>query len=591
MKYLKRSLKLTCLIGILWIIPITVTLGQTLQYLDVFCGLQQPLEMVLDDSGNVYITGMLKESVDFDPGPGVSMAYWNPNFAWMYLAKYAPNGSFVWGFTLPIGQSLLDDVYPYALAVDNAGSVYVSGVFTENGLDMDHGPGSYIIATYNPIPPYTSHFYAKYNNTGQLSYAYGLGTISFVSSIVTDDDCNVYLSGCTDDDVDFAPPTINVTVEGQKDRCLIKTDSSSNVLWVKVFYGKSGFDCSSRIAMDSNGDLVVASRLITFHDFDADSAVVTVAGSYHPAWIAKYDTSGSFIWVKILLNNQNSTCAIIPTKIVCDNKSNIFVVGSYLGQYCDFNPDSTNIALAPNNGLNDVFISSYDSNGNFRWVATNGSAGEEQTYSMSINDDGYSFWSCTSFNDSIDVDPSTNVHYIFQTVPQSITPNQENYTIVLDSLGQFVDVVTIAGDYHQSHHLNGLMHNGDLILAGGFQSPVDFDPGPAVVDAGACALGYFIVNYGSQFVGVEEYSIVQGLTVYPNPTTQSVSIEFTLNKTEHTRVELYNIHGKLQRVLFNKTPSGNQIKINEGISDLANGIYFLSVQTGSGKSTVKFVKM
>ncbi|MFH1514383.1 MAG: hypothetical protein ABIG42_02875, partial [bacterium] len=52
----------------------------------------------IDDSGNIYVTGYYRETVDFDPGPGTE-EYTSNDRADVYLSKFDPNGNFVWART------------------------------------------------------------------------------------------------------------------------------------------------------------------------------------------------------------------------------------------------------------------------------------------------------------------------------------------------------------------------------------------------------------------------------------------------------------------------------------------------------------
>src|SRR5687767_12090422 len=51
--------------------------------------------LAADDAGNVYAASHFSGTVDFDPGPGVSTLT-SAGGSDGYLAKYAPDGSFLW---------------------------------------------------------------------------------------------------------------------------------------------------------------------------------------------------------------------------------------------------------------------------------------------------------------------------------------------------------------------------------------------------------------------------------------------------------------------------------------------------------------
>src|SRR5690606_21260707 len=54
--------------------------------------------LAIDNAGNVYMSGVFKSTVDFDPGPGVStLEYYNSlDLQCGFLAKYSSSGNYIW---------------------------------------------------------------------------------------------------------------------------------------------------------------------------------------------------------------------------------------------------------------------------------------------------------------------------------------------------------------------------------------------------------------------------------------------------------------------------------------------------------------
>jgi hypothetical protein len=82
-------------------------------------------------------------------------------------------------------------------------------------------------------------------------------------------------------------------------------------------------------------------------------------------------------------------------------------------------------------------------------------------------------------------------------------------------------------------------------------------------------------------LSINEFEGLQGLTLYPNPVTDS----FTINSTNNTEIEsvtLIDISGKTLK----------QFTISESynISDLAAGIYFVQIKSKNATSTKKIIK-
>jgi hypothetical protein len=86
----------------------------------------------VDNSGNVYVTGAFRFTVDFDPGPG-TYTITTLGFADIFMLKLTTLGDFAWA-----GQmgSAIDD-FGYAVTLDASGIAYTTGFF---GATCDFDP-------------------------------------------------------------------------------------------------------------------------------------------------------------------------------------------------------------------------------------------------------------------------------------------------------------------------------------------------------------------------------------------------------------------------------------------------------------------
>jgi endonuclease I len=84
-------------------------------------------------------------------------------------------------------------------------------------------------------------------------------------------------------------------------------------------------------------------------------------------------------------------------------------------------------------------------------------------------------------------------------------------------------------------------------------------------------------------VGVIENETKQNVSVYPNPSNSSLTIDFNNNYTI-SKINIMQLDGK---VVLTAVVAGNQL--NMDVSTLANGIYFLTVQNEKGFSKEKIV--
>lgn len=88
-------------------------------------------DLIVSESGDLFITGRFNGTVDFDPGPGVVNL--NANGDWntgIFVARYNKNGELVWAYDVKRN----DDTWPYgdgnALALDKDGNLLAVGEFS-----------------------------------------------------------------------------------------------------------------------------------------------------------------------------------------------------------------------------------------------------------------------------------------------------------------------------------------------------------------------------------------------------------------------------------------------------------------------------
>jgi hypothetical protein len=93
--------------------------------------------------------------------------------------------------------------------------------------------------------------------------------------------------------------------------------------------------------------------------------------------------------------------------------------------------------------------------------------------------------------------------------------------------------------------------------------------------------------YSSKFVGSSEKK--NRLNIYPNPTTNSITLDIEVSASEMLELRLYNAQGKEILTLRNNLSSIQNL-LNSKLETLASGQYILKMNTSKEAFAKKFVK-
>lgn len=94
-----------------------------------------------------------------------------------------------------------------------------------------------------------------------------------------------------------------------------------------------------------------------------------------------------------------------------------------------------------------------------------------------------------------------------------------------------------------------------------------------------------------QVVSVEEQNAANSLSVYPNPFTNTTRIAYQLSNVSNIKITLTDVLGK-ELVLYNNPEQAagkHEIMVNAAELHLAQGMYFVKLQTDKGQNLVKVI--
>ena len=210
--------------------------------------LEESSAITTDSSGNVFISGFTKGSLDGSNAGGYDA----------FFSKYNTSGALQW--TRQLGTP--GDDYSSGVATDSSGNIYISG---RTGGSL--GGQAYFGGT--------DAFVSKYDSSGTPLWTRQLGTSSQDGSYGVDVDAsgNVFISGFTNGNLDG-------TSAGSTDAFVSKYDTSGTLLWTNQL-GTSEQDSSHGVAVDSDGNVFISGRT------DGDLAGTNLAPP--DGFLAKYN--------------------------------------------------------------------------------------------------------------------------------------------------------------------------------------------------------------------------------------------------------------------------------------------------------------
>jgi PKD repeat protein len=264
---------------------------------------------------------------------------------------------FDWAFQL--GNGTANEFFD-EIRLDNQNNLLVTGYFLGS---MDADPSA-AIDMLNPAGS-SPVFLGKYDENGNYiwgKYLDGYGSSS-ISGMDTDAANNIFVCGFYTDSIDMDPSANTAmlyTSTSYADIFIAKYDPMGNFIWAKTM-GGSRFDASSDLEIDNNGDLVVLGTFKSTADFDPSAATYNMSSlniTVGDIFLAKYDTSGNFIWAKEM-DATSGTSFVNDLEI--DHNNNYYIAGG-LRSTVDLDP-SANVANFTSGSSYDIFYSKYDENG------------------------------------------------------------------------------------------------------------------------------------------------------------------------------------------------------------------------------------
>lgn len=439
-----------------------------------------------DASGNIYITGNVASTMDFDPSASQYTLSGNNQ---AYLAKYTPAGAFLWAKVFTGGNT----GEGRAVGVDGSGNVYVAGKYSFGDINLDPSASNFTLASQS-----NAMFVAKYSSSGAFIWGYGVGQNS---DYVKPEGMSVNAAGDIilvgtynpSPTVNFNPAgtATNIVSYGNFDGFVAKYNSSFLLQWVSN-YGDNMNDYCTGVAIDASNNVYVVGNYQIQVDLDPSATnSICAAIGLEDGFVAKYTPAGALVWG----GTMGGSLGDAFYKIALDNVGNVITSGYSQSTTfdTDLNSASTNMLTKVGAGGVDIVLGKYlASTGALVWAQTTGGGADVIPYAIT-SDTQSNVYITGSFLATTDFDFSANN---FTLTPISSAGASDVFLAKYNPSGAMIYAHQIGG--------GGLGNQGtaisvnaanDILLFGNYSFPVDVDFNATNTLTTYGASDVFFVNY------------------------------------------------------------------------------------------------
>ncbi|WP_201568449.1 Ig-like domain-containing protein [Imperialibacter sp. 75] len=483
----------------------------------------------MDASGNVYTTGLFLGTADFDPGAGESTLT-SSGSEDVFITKLNSSGGLVWA--KKVGGTSSDK--GLSIVVDASSNVYVSGTF---GGIVDFDPGA---GTSNMTATSSTDLYVlKLDASGNYAWAKRWGSNLGVTPIglAVDASGNVYTGGSFVNIVDLDPGagTVNVNtgLSNVTHTFLVKLNASGNyVIGKRLGVTNYGIVNSSAMEMDASNNIILTGIFGNLNsgvngtnvDFDPDAGVSELDAANGAYFIAKYNSSLSYVWAVHSPSVQNTTAMHI------DGSGNLLVTGYFAGAK-DFDPGVGETNLTPV-GNEDAYVFKLNSLGEFQWAKNFGSTLSDYGYAVTSDAVGNVYVTGVFWGTTVnDFDPGPAV----VALPTG-TNGYDGFIVKLNASGDYQWAKSIYAPFVNGwDQVNGIFLDGsNNIYCTGFftNGTVDFDPGAGADNKTSTGSDAFVLKWSQSAL------IAQTITFNPLLSKAMGDAPFALTATASSGLQV-----------------------------------------------------
>lgn len=454
------------------------------------------------------------------------------------ILKQNIHGDFLWIKHITLN---IHDTYGGDLTTDVDGNIYIFSTFTYK-VDFDPDPIDTSFLTANNY----AFFVLKLDKNGEFKWVKKIDAFSpeAIKTFINNQN-ELTLIGRFRGGADFDPDTSVYTNPSvaYESPFILRWDTSANFLDFKQIGTHIRVN---DVRTDNNDNIIITGLFGSANDFDPDTVATDLlpVKSHSNAYLAKYDPTGSLIWVNQLVTKSE------PHSLSIDSLNNYFIYGrgGDPGDTFNFNYGSNNPSA--------IYIFSQEEN----YACQYSDSGVVQN----VNIMPFSSGGLTS------VTPGEfGTHYISSW---EITGGHWTYSQYC-KIDNHANMLWCGGfsTYNSNSRIQFMefLNPDTLLLVGHSKDNIGNHTNP----------GVFYLFISDLTVDIEEeHNEINTVKLYPNPVDELINIKSTNRVNE---VKVYNLQGNLIKTSYSD-------RIN--VSKLTTGLYIAHIRTSKNIEVIKFVK-
>jgi hypothetical protein len=215
------------------------------------------------------------------------------------------------------------------------------------------------------------------------------------------------------------------------------------------------------VSLDQSGNTYVTGYFRGTAEFNPDGGGSQSSNGLYDVFLSKFDSSGNWQWTK----TWGGTSVECGYSVSLDQSGNAYATG-YFGGTVDFNPAGG--GTQSSNGMYDVFLSKFDSSGNWQWTKTWGGIDLDYGYSVSLDQSGNAYVT-GYFQNTVNFNPDGGG-------TQLSNGAHDAFLSKFDFSGNWQWTKTWGGTNTDWGRSVSLDQSGNVYVTGVFQNTVDFNP-------------------------------------------------------------------------------------------------------------------